>query len=150
MARRWEPVSDEELERQIEEARQGSMITDESAPRAVSARYDRAMGRIEVELGDGWMFAFPVEATEGLNGARPEDLEEVEIAAGGYALHWQGLDVHYTVPGLLAGRLGSRIWMREHARRAGSATSEAKAKAARQNGLKGGRPRGSGKRHTSG
>lgn len=146
MARKWKSLSDGELDRQIEEARRHSMIADDTEPRAVSARYDRPSGRVEIELRDGCLFAFPAEETQGLRGATPEQLEKLEIAGEGYALHWEDLDVHYTVPGLLAGRLGSKVWMREHARRAGSVTSEAKARAARQNGLKGGRPRGSGKK----
>lgn len=47
------------------------------------------------------------------------------------------LDVDFTVPGLMAGIFGTRVAM---ARRAGQATSPAKAAAARKNGRKGGRP----------
>jgi hypothetical protein len=42
---------------------------------------------------------------------------------------------------LLHGVYGGKKWMSELARRAGAATSEAKARAARINGAKGGRPR---------
>lgn len=146
MAPDWKPRSDEELDREIEEARRHTRLADEGEPRAASARYDRETGRVEIELKDGCLFAFPVELAEGLSGAAPDQLETVEVVGGGYALHWDELDVHFTVPGLLAGRLGSGVWMREHARRAGSVTSEAKARAARRNGLKGGRPPGSGKK----
>src|SRR6185436_2847470 len=101
--------------------------------------------RIEIELKDGCLFAFPVADAQGLWDATDEQIATVEVADDGYALHWEELDVDFTVPGLLAGRLGSEVWMREHARRAGSTKSEAKTAAARRNGLKGGRPRGSGK-----
>lgn len=143
MERKWTPLSDAELDRQIEEARRHSKIADDSEPRAASARYNRRTGRIEIELKDGCMFAFPAAAAQGLSNGTVEQLENVEVIGGGYALHWEELDADYTVPGLLAGRLGSRVWMREHARKAGSVTSVAKAEAARKNGLKGGRPRGS-------
>ncbi len=57
----------------------------------------------------------------------------------GYGLHWEALDADLSVPGLLAGRFGTQAFM---ARRAGQATSPAKAEAARGNGTKGGQPRG--------
>lgn len=141
MERKWKPLDDDQLDRAIEAARGRSTIVDPSAPRAVRARYNRRSRRIDVELADGCMFAFPAASTQGLAEATPDQLADVEIVAGGYALHWEELDADFTVEGLLAGRLGSRAWMREHARRAGSVTSPAKARAARENGRKGGRPR---------
>jgi DNA invertase Pin-like site-specific DNA recombinase len=53
-------------------------------------------------------------------------------------LHWEELDTDLSVAGLLAGLFGTRAHL---ARQAGSATSPAKAAAARANGAKGGRPR---------
>lgn len=141
LARRWKPLSAAELDRQITAARRKSSVASAAEPRAAHARYDHRTGRIEVELTDGWMFAFPVAATQGLRGASREHLANVEIAGDGYALHWEDRDAHFTVSGLLAGRLGSRVWMREHARTAGSVRSKAKARAARRKGRKGGRPR---------
>jgi len=150
MARDRDSLTDEELERQIEAAPRESSITDPDEPRATSARYDRRKRRIEIELRDGWMFGVPADAVQGLDCATDEEREGLQVVGDGYALHWDAIDVHYTVAGLLAGRLGSRIWMREHARRAGATTSEAKSRAARRNGLKGGRPPGSGESKTRG
>ena len=87
------------------------------------------------------MFAFPVRAMQGLRRASADRIANVQVVGDGYALHWDDLDVHFTVAGLLAGRLGSAMWMREFARKAGSVRSEAKARASRRNGRKGGRPR---------
>jgi hypothetical protein len=109
--------------------------------RAASARYDPASGRIVVDLTNGATFAFPPKLAEGLAGASDAALSEVQVLGGGYGLHWESLDVDFTVPGLLAGIFGTRSWM---ARQAGRATSEAKAEAARANGLRGGRPKKAG------
>jgi len=141
MEGKWTPLGDEQLDREIEDARRQSRILDQREPRAVSARYNQRTRRIEVELADGCLFAFPAESAEGLQGATANQLKQIEIVGDGYALRWEELDADYTVAGLLAGRLGSRAWMREHARRAGSAKTVAKARAARANGRKGGRPR---------
>lgn len=110
----------------------------ETEPRAASVRYDPKLGRIVIELTNGCTFAFPPRLAQGLEAATDEQLAAVEILGLGYGLHWEALDVDLSIPGLLAGLFGTRAYM---ARRAGQATSPAKAAAARANGAKGGRPR---------
>lgn len=116
----------------------------ESEPRALAARYDAKADRIVVELSNGATFTFPPQLGQGLEGARPDQLGEVEILGAGFGLHWESLDVDLSIGGLLAGRFGTKAWMSELAARAGRATSPAKAAAARANGAKGGRPRKAG------
>lgn len=107
-------------------------------PRAASARYDPKLLRIVVELTNGCMFAFPPRLAEGLEDADEDQLASVEVLGSGYGLHWPAMDVDLAVPGLLSGLLGTA---RHMARRAGKATSPAKAAASRRNGARGGRPR---------
>ncbi|CAN5849900.1 DUF2442 domain-containing protein [soil metagenome] len=140
MEREWTPATEAELDREIEASRATSEIAGEGF-RAVAARYNRRTRRLEVEMRGGWMLAIPVVAMQGLAGATATQLAQVEIEGDGYALHWEELDADFTVPGIVAGRIGTKAWMRELGRRAGSVRSEAKARAARANGLKGGRPR---------
>lgn len=110
----------------------------EAEPRAASARYDAKLGRVVIELTNGCTFAFPPGLAQGLEAATDEQLATIEILGRGYGLHWEALDVDLSIPGLLAGLFGTRAYM---ARRAGQASSPAKAAAARANGTKGGRPR---------
>ena len=110
----------------------------QTEPRATSARYDAKSSRVIVELTNGCTFAFPPRMAQGLENAADEDLATVELLEAGYGLHWEDLDVDLSVPGLLVGLFGTKAYM---ARRAGQATSPAKAAAARANGAKGGRPR---------
>lgn len=126
---------------EIAAARAAGRLRRATEPHARSARYDRRSGRIVVELDSGATFAFPPRLVEGLSEATPDELAEVELLGGGYGLHWERLDVDYTVPGLVSGVFGTAKWM---AARAGRATSPAKAAAARANGAKGGRPRKAG------
>lgn len=107
-------------------------------PRAASVRYDRKRDRVVVGLTNGCSFAFPPRVAQGLAGATADQLAKVEILGAGYGLHWEVLDVDLSIPDLLAGLFGTRSYM---ARRAGQASSAAKAAAARTNGLRGGRPR---------
>jgi len=124
------------------EARGHAILAGE--PRAAAARYDAATGRIVVDLTNGCTFAFPARRVEELAEASEAEIAEVELAGAGLALHWPSRDADLSLSGLMAGVFGTRSWMTELARRAGRATSPAKAAAARANGAKGGRPRKAG------
>ena len=121
----------------IDAATERGRIARLTKPRAVAARYDRAFGRVVVELTNGCTFAFPPRLAQRLETATEAHLAGVEILGAGYGLHWEALDVDLSIPRLLAGVFGTGSYM---ARRAGRATSAAKATAARANGAKGGRP----------
>jgi hypothetical protein len=125
-------------DKDIDAATERGRLTAVGEPRAASARYDSRLDRVVVELTNGCTFAFPPRLAQGLEGASDEELSQVEVLGAGYGLHWEALDADFTVPGLLAGIFGTGAYM---ARRAGRATSPAKAEAARRNGSKGGRPR---------
>ncbi len=114
----------------------------ENEPRARSAHYDAASGKVGVDLSNGCGFSFPARQVQGLEQASDAALAEVEVLGLGMGLHWEQLNVDLSVPGLLAGLFGTKAWMdRQGAAKAGSARSPAKATAARRNGAKGGRPR---------
>lgn len=109
--------------------------------RALSARYDRRAMRMMLELSNGCLFAFPVSRIPELDAATPAQRAAVEVSPGGSALRWDVLDIDLSVAGLLLDSVGRRERMRELARLAGRVTSKAKARAARANGARGGRPR---------
>ena len=129
------------VETMIENAQRHGKALVRDEPRAASARYDRKTGRIVVDLTNGCAFAFPARHAQGLENADDATLAEVEILGLGAGLHWESLDVDLSVPGLIAGFLGTKAWLdRQRAAHAGSAISPEKAAAARKNGKKGGRP----------
>lgn len=134
-------LSDQEVLAQIAEARERARAAGTAEPRAMSARYDRRRRLVVVELTNGALFAFPPELGQGLRGASPDDLAAVEVSPSGLGLHWENLDADLLVPALLQGMFGTKAWMRELGRAGGAARSDAKARAARANGLRGGRPR---------
>lgn len=92
------------------EARGRAML--ETEPRATAARYDRATGRVTVELANGCAYIFPTRLVQGLSEASPDDLEIVEVDGLGFDLHWPRLDADLYVPALVAGVFGTRDWMR--------------------------------------
>ena len=126
---------------QIAEANARGKAFREANPHALAARYDARADRVIVDLTNGATFAFPPHLVEGLHQASPAEIAEVEVIGAGLGLHWESLDLDYTVPGLVNGVFGTAKWV---AARAGRASSPAKAAAARENGKKGGRPRKAG------
>jgi hypothetical protein len=111
-------------------------------PFAVEARYDRRQQRVVVELNSGLVVIFSPDMVEGLQDAKPRQLQDLEITPSGFGLYFPQLDADVYLPGLLAGKFGSRRWMAAQlGKRGGSARTTAKATAARANGKLGGRPR---------
>jgi hypothetical protein len=122
----------------IGEANARGRLIRETQPHALHARYDAKADRVIVELTNGATFAFPPRLVEGLQDASAAEIGKVEVIGRGFGLHWEALDLDYTVPGLVSGIFGTAKWM---AAQAGRSTSPAKAAAARANGAKGGRPK---------
>jgi hypothetical protein len=123
---------------EIDAALDRGKIARATEPRAKKARYDRKHASVVVELTNGCSFTFPARIAQGLEKATDDQLAAVEILGHGTGLHWDGLDVDISIPGLLSGIFGTRAHM---ARLAGQTKSAAKTFAARANGAKGGRPR---------
>jgi hypothetical protein len=129
------------LDREFEAAIRRGPDSAQDCWTAKSACYDARARRLVIELRSGVSIAIPVRLIQGLAAARPEVRADVKIAGRGVALHWPRLDLDLGVRNLVGGIFGTREWMSELARHAGTRTSAAKAKAARENGRKGGRPR---------
>jgi hypothetical protein len=129
-----EVAFDEQSDVAVREAREADRIE----PRANSVRYDSARGLLLVELRSGFAFGFPPERVSGLEAANAKELSKVRISPSGDGLHWDDLNVDASLTGLMADALNLREWA---PRFMGQSRSEAKARAARLNGMKGGRPR---------
>ena len=97
----------------IAKAREAAVIANAVEPRAESAYYDASSDRIVINLKSGAIFSFPPAIAQGLSGASPENLAEVEITPSGDGLHWEKLDADFSVPALLAGVFGTKAWMEQ-------------------------------------
>jgi Protein of unknown function (DUF2442) len=137
--------------------------------RAVAVRYDHGSGNLVLALRGGTTLIVPTHLLQGVAGASPELIAEVELAPRGAGLHWEKLDADLLVQDIVAGCFGTARWMAQLAasgqldtaslarletltelrsptaaemgRKGGSARTLAKAIAARANAARGGRPR---------
>lgn len=125
---------------EVAEARQRAETETPDDTRISGARYDEASGRVVIDLANEMTLMVPAHRLQALAGAKPEDLEQIEIL-GTHTLDWPSIDQQVYVPDLLRGIYGTRHWMAELGRHGGKIKSAAKSAAARANGKKGGRPR---------
>lgn len=84
-------------------------MAEQSEPGADTVCYDRCNSQIIVDLTKGC--SFPSHLSQRLKAASDDELKSIEILGAGYGLHWEGLDVDLSVPGLLAGLLGTKSYM---------------------------------------
>jgi hypothetical protein len=93
-------------------------------PVPASVRYDHVSERIVVEFTNGACFLFPTRNVEGLQDATADQLAEVELL-GETGLHWESLDIDYSISGLLSGIFGSRTFIAAQREATGEPTDAA-------------------------
>lgn len=135
----WE-IEEDALERQHQAALQQGARKVQSEPQAQTATYDANTNRLVIELKNGVIFQLPCPLIEGLRDTSPNAIAQVHLGPRGASLHWENLNLDFSLAGLLAGLFGTQVWMAELGRTGGRAKSTAKTTAARANGKKGGRP----------
>lgn len=148
MAKKWQKqwdfdFTEEALAAEIAQAEAAAMAAAEASPCAKEVKYNLEKDLIEIHLTNGAIFSFPPHLAQGLGEANPDQLNDVWLDMEGLSVHWDSLDADFTVSGLIQGIFGTQAWMSELGRKGGKQTTEAKRKAARENGKKGGRPKGS-------
>ncbi|MBK7707605.1 MAG: DUF2442 domain-containing protein [Acidobacteria bacterium] len=134
-------LSDDAVSKSLELATKRGRKFLDSAARASSAVFDPEQNLIVIKLTNGCVFGFPPHFIRELESASTDEIAKVSITPQGTAIHWEDLDAHYRLVGLLNGIFGTKTWMAELGRKGGCVSSDSKAKAARLNGAKGGRPR---------
>src|SRR5216683_8249416 len=126
----------------IEKANRRAAARKASTPMATAARYDRKSDRIILSLNTNLEIMFSPKNAQGLEHAKPSQLEPIEISPSGYGIHFPKLDADLYLPALLEGFLGSRKWMAARlGAEGGQSRSRDKRAASRANGRLGGRPK---------
>lgn len=133
-------LTDAEVLSQVPAARARAKRSQADAPHAVKVRYDRTARTVQVRLTNGAALTLPIALIGECSGARDADLDAVSVGPAGVALRWDRLDLDVTVASLIQRGFGTRALLGAAGAAGGSVRSPAKARAARLNGRKGGRP----------
>ena len=127
---------------EFEAANRRAAIRLRKTPCATHAHYERKTDRVVIGLSTGIEVAFRPRDAQGLENAKPDQFDTIEISPSGLGIHFPKLDADIYLPALLEGFLGSKRWIAvAHGKIGGSVSTKAKASAARRNGKLGGRPR---------
>jgi len=111
-------------------ANQRAKALQTTVPRAISAHYHRESGRIVIHLSSKLDVSFSPHDAQGLENAKPSQLDEIEITPSGFGIHFPKLDADLYLPGLLEGFLGSKQWMASRLGQVGGKSRSAAKKAA--------------------
>jgi hypothetical protein len=129
-------TTDAEIDAAIERAK---LLDGE--PLARTVEYIQKLNLLIVGLTNDRRLVIPVEDIQGLERATHRQLQNYELHGRGSNISFPDLDVDLYVPALIEGVYGNRRWMGQLGSKGGKAKTEAKRRAARKNGKKGGRPR---------
>ena len=128
-------TTDAEIEAALRQAK-----LHDSDPRAQTVEHIPALKLLIVGLSNGRRLALPVEDVQGLGDATHKQIQNYELLGRGTGISFPDLDVDLYVPALIEGVYGNRRWTAQLGKKGGSAKTEAKRRAAKANGAKGGRP----------
>src|ERR1035438_9019992 len=128
-------TTDADIEAALERAK-----LHDSGPRALAVEHIPGLRLLIVSLSNGRRLVLPLEDLQGLGNATHKQIQNYELLGHGTGISFPELDVDLYVPALIEGVYGNRRWMAQLGRKGGSARTEAKRKAAKANGAKGGRP----------
>jgi len=134
-------LSDAQSLQQIPAARARAARERRTDLRAAQARYVRSSRTLRIQLTNGAALLLPVALIPSLARATDGALAKVMVEPFGMLLHWEQLDVDLSVEGIAQLVFGPRVLLPAADSAGGRTRSDAKAKAARDNGKKGGRPR---------
>lgn len=109
--------------------------------KATGLVYVKASKKLRLEFSDHTDLGIPVAQIPEFVGFTPAELGRLHLVANGTVLRHDKKNIDVSIPGLIAGtQLVAGVAARVAAIRHGGMSSVAKAKAARENGKKGGRP----------
>jgi hypothetical protein len=128
-------TTDAEIEAALERAKARA-----GEPLAQRVEHIPDLNLLIVELSNRRRLVLPIEDLQGFGNATHEQIKNHELLGHGTGISFPELDVDLYVPAQIEGVYGNRRWMAQLGRKGGSAKSEAKRKAARANGVRGGRP----------
>jgi hypothetical protein len=128
-------TTDAEIEAAIKRAK-----AHDSDPRAQTVEHIPDLNLLVIGLSNGRRLVLPIEDMQGLGKATHKQIQNYELLGRGTGISFPDLDVDLYVPALIEGVYGNRRWMAQLGKKGGKAKTEAKRRAARANGAKGGRP----------
>ena len=80
---------------------------------ASAVHFDTSLRLLLITLSNGRRLSIPQEDLQHLADESAEDAADVTIGAHGRSIHWERLDLDFSVEGLIEGRRGNTAWMKD-------------------------------------
>ncbi len=129
----------------LEQIAEVEAVSPLAGPRATRMTFDSARKRFHLELASGTILEFEASVIHELREATDAELARMELSPSGSGVSWPDRDVDLSVEGLVLDLLAGPEWrqaLRRHVNRdLARIRTPATARASRENGRKGGRPR---------
>ncbi|SNS95159.1 Protein of unknown function [Granulicella rosea] len=111
-------MTEEEIDTATKEMIEGALERAKSEPKddrvtATAVRFDAALRLLLITLSNGRRLTIPQEDLQHLANASVEDASDVTIEMRGRGIHWEKLDLDFSVQGLIEGRRGNAQWMKD-------------------------------------
>ena len=94
-------ISDDEFERQIQDAKKREQEFPRNEIKAIAVRFDSEQEKYIVDFANGVTFAFPFSLVPELKDTTHEQLADVRILGTGFTLEWKELDQHISIKRLI-------------------------------------------------
>lgn len=141
-------MADPDFQKEVDLANKRGAERMARLPKASKAKIDIETRRLILEMQSGVTLLVPIDMVQGLQTDDGNALNDFELVLNGTQIHWDTLDVQFTIESFLSGIFGTKKWMaslKDHlaeiGRKGGSAKTPAKRAASAENGKKGGRPK---------
>ena len=137
-------ISLDELAQQIIHSTQATQEWLHSPGATKNAQYNQQTQVLEIELNNGVMVSIPKILIKELRDKADQEIKTVTVEPLREGLDWEEMDIHICSLGLIFDVLNNEDFAKQYkgylSKIGGQSKSEAKARAARENGKKGGRP----------
>lgn len=134
-------IEDIDFNKQFDDALKKAKEHDLLEPRVAKVKYDKKSKKVIIHFTNGASFIVPIILLQGLKYADDDLLSQVEVTPSKSGICWINLDAYFSITSLMAGMFGNKLWMSELGKLGGKVKSLEKARASKQNGKKGGRPK---------
>ena len=104
-------LTQQEIDRQIDNAIANSAKANQSSMSAKDVIYDRKSRKIVIYFHNRCQFECPIDLLQGVCELADDEIAQVELTPAGWGLTWSKADLDFGINELVRGIFGTKAWM---------------------------------------